>query len=136
MFVPTKAKWNSQRYLWCTSCTTSRLVLQFSFSPALFFLYLHFVPHLPSQDPSLIPIITIFLSWDPSRSPYVPSNPYAVLHITTGQGIFFLSLLLVMDAYSSSQFSHINYIFLLLIFPSLMFHDLQPSLSKTFYFVL
>ena len=96
----------------------------------LFSLYLHFVPCLPSQDPSLMPIITIFLSWDPSCSPYMPSNPYAILHITTGQGIFFLSLLLVMDAYSSSWFSRIDYIFLLLIFSSLMFHDLLPLLKQ------
>ena len=31
-------------------------------------------------------ITTIFLSWDPSLSPYVPSNPYAIPCITAGQG--------------------------------------------------
>ena len=36
-----------------------------------------------------------------------------------------------MDAYSSSQFSHIDYMFLLLIFPSLMFHDFPPLLSRS-----
>ena len=110
-------------------------MLRFSSSAALFSLYLHFIPHLPFWDPFFMPITTIFLSWDPSHLPYTPSNPYAVHYITTRQGIFFLSLLLVMDAYSSSQFSHIDYISLLLIFPSLMFHDLLPLLSRMFYFV-
>ena len=117
------------------NCIHGWHVLRFSSLAVLFSLYLHFMPHLLSQDPSLMPIITIFLSWDPSHSPYAPSNPYTIHCITTRQGIFFLSLLLVMDAYSSSQFSHIHYIFLLLISPSLMFHDLLPLLSRTFYFV-
>ena len=110
-------------------------LLQFSSLTVLFSLYLLFMPHLPSWGPSLTSIITIFLSWDLSCSMYVPSNSYTVHCITTGQGISFLSLLLVMDTYSSSRFSHINYVFLLLIFPSLMFHDLLPLLSRTFYLV-
>ena len=36
-----------------------------------------------------------------------------------------------MDTYSSSWFSHIDYMFLLLIFPSLTFHDLLPLLSRS-----
>ena len=78
-------------------------------------------------------IITIFLSWDLSHSLYVPSNPYTIPCITTGQGIFFTSLFLVMDAYSSSQFSHIDYVFLLLIFLSMIFYDFLLLLSRTFY---
>ena len=82
-----------------------------------------------------MPIIIIFLSWDLSHSPYAPSNPYTVPCITAGQGIFFASLFLVMDAYSSSRFSRIGYIFLLLIFFSMIFHDFPPLLSGTFYLV-
>ena len=78
----------------------------------------------------------IFLSWDLSHSPYMSSNPYAIPCITTGQGIFFTSLFLVMDAYSSSQFSRISYMFLLLIFLSMIFHDVLLLLSRTFYLVL
>ena len=78
------------------------LLLQFSSWAALFSSFLLFMPHLLSQGPFLTPIITIFLSWDLSHSPYTPSNPYTVSCITTGQGIFFASLFLVMDAYSSS----------------------------------
>ena len=66
------------------------------------FLISSFVPHLPSWGPFLMPIITIFLSWDLSHSLYMSSNPYTVPCITAGQGIFFASLCLVMDAYSSS----------------------------------
>ena len=110
-------------------------MLQLSSWAALFSLFLLFVPHLPSQGPSLTPIITIFLSWDLSHSLYVPSNPYTVLYIIAGQGIFFASLFLVMDAYSSSRFSRISYIFLLLIFLSMIFHDFLPLLSGTFYLV-
>ena len=80
-------------------------------------------------------IITIFLSWDLSHSLYTPSNPYAVPCIIARQGIFFASLFLVMDAYFSSQFSHISYILLLLLFPSLIFHDFLPLPSGTFYLV-
>ena len=65
----------------------------------------------------------------------MPSNPYAVPCITARQGIFFASLFLVMDAYSSSQFSHIGYVFLLLIFLSMIFHDVLLLLSETFYLV-
>ena len=111
------------------------VLLQFSSLAVLFSLYLLFVPCPPSQDPSLMPIIIIFLSWDPSCSLYALSNPYAVHCITTGQGISFSSLFLVMDAYSSSWFSHIDYVFLLLTFPSLMFHDFPPLLSRMFYLV-
>ena len=78
-------------------------------------------------------IITIFLSWDLSHSPYVPSNPYTVPCITAGQGIFFASLFLVMDTYSSSWFSRIGYVFLLLIFLSMIFHDVVLLLSGMFY---
>ena len=66
----------------------------------------------------------------------MPSNPYTVPCITARQGIFFASLFLVMDTYSSSQFSHIGYMFLLLIFLSMIFHDFLPLLSGMFYLVL
>ena len=111
-------------------------MLQFSSWVALFSLFLLFMPHLPSWSPFLTPIITIFLSWDLSHSPYVPSNPYTILCVIAGQGIYFASLFLVMDTYSPSQFSHIGYIFLLLIFFSMIFHDFLPLLSRTFYLVL
>ena len=110
-------------------------VLQFSSWAALFSLFLLFVPHLPSWGLFLTPIITIFLSWDLSHSLYTPSNPYAVPCIIAGQGIFFASLFLVMDTYFSSRFSHISYVLLLLIFPSLIFHDFLLLLSGTFYLV-
>ena len=77
--------------------------------------------YLPSQGPFLTSIITIFLSWDLSHSLYTPSNPYTIPCITAGQGIFFASLCFIMDAYSSSQFSCISYIFILLI---LLFHNI------------
>ena len=102
------------------------MVLWFSSWAALFSLFLLFVPHLPSWDAFLMPIIIIFLSWDLSHSPYAPSNPYTVPCITAGQGIFFASLFLVMDAYSSSRFSRISYICIPLT--HLLFHDI-PWLS-------
>ena len=40
-----------------------------------------------------------------------------------------------MDAYSSSQFSRISYMFLLLIFLSMIFHDVLLLLSRMFYLV-
>ena len=110
-------------------------LLRFSSWVALFSLFLLFMPHLPFQGPFLTPIITIFLSWDLSHSLYVPSNPYTILCIIAGQGIFFASLFLVMDTYSSSWFSCIGYVFLLLIFLSMIFHDFLPLLSRTFYLV-
>ena len=112
------------------------VMLQFSSWAVLFSLFLHFVLHLPSWGPFPMPIITIFLSWDLSHSPYTPSDPYAIPCITTRQGMFFTSLFLVMDAYSSSQFSRISYVFLLLIFLSMIFHDVLLLLSGTFYLVL
>ena len=81
-------------------------------------------------------IITIFLSWDPLHSPYAPSNPYAVPRITTGQGIPFAYCFLVMDTYSSSQFSHIGCVPLLLILSSMTFHDILFLFSGMFYLVL
>ena len=119
----------------CLNCTMG-VMLQFSSWAVLFSLFLLFMPHLPSWGPFLTPIITIFLSWDLLHSPYVPSNPYTVLCIIARQWMFFASLFLVMDAYSSSQFSHIGYIVLLLIFLSMIFHDFLPLLSKMFYLVL
>ena len=109
------------------------VILPFSSWAVLFSSFL--IPCLPSQGPFLTPIITIFLSWNLSHSPYALSNPYAIPCITTRQGIFSASLFLVMDAYSSSQFSHISYILLLLIFFSMIFHDFLLLLSGTFYLV-
>ena len=117
------------------NCTMG-VMLRFSSWAALFSSFLLFVPHLLSQGPFLTPIITIFLSWDLSHSPYMPSNPYTVPCITAGQGIFFASLFLVMDTYFSSRFSHISYVLLLLIFFSTIFHDFLLLLSRTFYLVL
>ena len=79
--------------------------------------------------------ITIFLSWDPSHSLYAPFNPYAIPCITTGQGVLFAYLFLVMDDYSSSRFSHICCVLLLLILLLMMFHDLLFLLSGMFYLI-
>ena len=110
-------------------------VLRFSFWVVLFSSFLLFVPCLLSQGPFLMLTITIFLSWDPSHSPYMLSNPYAVPSIIAGQGILFAYLFLVMDNYSSSRFSCIGCIFLLLIPLSMIFHDILFLLSRTFYLV-
>ena len=110
-------------------------VLWFSSWAVLFSSSRPFMPHLLSQGPFLMLIITIFLSWDPLHSPYVPSNPYAVPCITTRQGIPFAYRFLVMDTYSSSQFSCISCISLLLILFSMTFHDILFLLSGTFYLV-
>ena len=80
--------------------------------------------------------ITIFLSWDPLHSLYMLSNPYAIPSIIAGQGILFAYLFLVMDDYSSSQFSCISCILLLLILFSMIFHDVLFLLSRMFYLVL
>ena len=101
----------------------------------LFFSSLLFVPHLLSWGPFLMLTITIFLSWDPSHSPYVPSNPYAVPSIIAGQGILFAYRFLVMDDYSSSRFSRIGCVLLLFILFSMIFHDVLFLLSRTFYLV-
>ena len=101
----------------------------------LFSLSLLFVLCLLSRDPFVTLTITISLSWDPLHSPYAPFNPYAVPCITTGQGVLFAYLFLVMDDYSFSQFSRICCIFLLLILLSIMFHDLPFLLSGMFYLV-
>ena len=127
--LPWKSKKLSERWI-------RPYLLRFSSWAVPFSLFLLFMPHLPSWGPFLTPIITIFLSWDLSHSPYVPSNPYTIPCIIAGQGIFFASLFLVMDAYSSSQFSRISYVLLLFIFPSLIFHDFLLLLSRTFYLVL
>ena len=69
-------------------------MLRFSSWAVLFSSSHPFVPHLLSQSPFPMLIITIFLSWDLLHSPYAPSNPYTVPCITTGQRISFcLSLL-------------------------------------------
>ena len=116
------------------NCTMG-VMLRFSSLAVLFSLFLLFMPHLLFQGPFLTPIITIFLSWDLSHSPYATSNLYTVPCITAGQGIFFASLFLVMDTYSSSQFSHISCILLLLILFSMIFHDVLFLLSRMFYLV-
>ena len=117
------------------NCTTG-VMLRFYSWVALFSLSLLFVLHLLSQDPFVTLTITISLSWDPSHLPYTPFNSYAVPCITTGQGVLFAYLFLVMDDYSFSQFSHICCIFLLLILLSITFHDLPFLLSGMFYLVL
>ena len=110
-------------------------LLRFYSWVALFSLSLLFVLRLLSQNPSVMLTIIISLSWDPSHSPYAPFNPYAVPCITTGQGVLFSYLLLVIDDYSFSRFSHICCVFLLLIPLSIMFHDLPFLLSEMFYLV-
>ena len=112
------------------------VLLQFSSWVALFSSLLLFVPHLLSWGPFPMLTIIIFLFWDPSQSPYMPFNPYAVPYTTTGQGVLFAYLFLVMDDYSSSQFSRICCVLLLFIPLSMMFHDLPFLLSRTFYLVL
>ena len=116
------------------NCTTG-VMLRFSFWVALFSSSLLFVPRLLFQGPFLMLTITIFLSWDPPHSLFVLSNPYAVPNIIAGQGILFAYLFLVMDNYSSSQFSRISCILLLLILLSMIFHDILFLLSRTFYLV-
>ena len=126
-------------YVKCRPCcilTINGLLLWFSSWVVLFSLSLLFMPRLLSQGPFLMLTITIFLSWDPSHSPYALSNPYAIPSIITGQGILFAYLFLVMDDYSSSQFSRISCIFPLLILLSMTFHDILFLLSRTFYLVL
>ena len=93
------------------------------------------MPRLLFQGPFLMLTITISFSWDPSHSPCTLSNPYAVPNIIARQGILFAYLFLVMDNYSSSQFSHIGCILLLLILLSMIFHDILFLLSGTFYLV-
>ena len=110
-------------------------LLRFSFWVVLFFSSLLFVPCLLSWSPFLMLTITIFLSWNPSHSLYVLSNPYAVPSIITRQGILFAYLFLVMDDYSSSWFSCISCVLLLLILFSMIFHDVLFLLSGTFYLV-
>ena len=73
---------------------TIQWLLQFSSWVALFSLSLLFIPRLLSWGPFLMLTITIFLSWDPLCSPYVPSNPYTIPCITTRQRISFCLLLL------------------------------------------
>ena len=111
------------------------LLLRFYSWVALFSLSLLFMLHLLSWDPFVMLTITISLSWDPSHSPYAPFNPYAIPCITTGQGVFFVYLFLVMDDYSFSRFSRICCVLLLLILLSITFHDLPFLLSGTFYLV-
>ena len=86
-------------------------------------------------------ILLLCLSSLPSypRAPHIycmcPLTPMPFLVLLSDRGYPF-SFFSVMDAYSSSQCSHIDYVFLLLIYPSLMFHDFSPLLSRTFYLIL
>ena len=116
--------------LWTWSFLGLRMVqsmkywlLQFSSWIALFSSSLLFVPHLLSQGPFPMLTIIIFLSWDPSHSPYALSNPYTIPYTTTGQGTLFAYLFLVMDDYSFSRFSCICCMLLLLILFSMTFHS-------------
>ena len=111
------------------------IMLRFSSWVALFFSFPPFMPRLLSQGPFLMLTITIFLSWDPLHSLCAPSNPYAIPCITTGQGIFFAYHFLVMYNDSSSRFSHIGCVLLLLILFSIIFHDVLFLLSGTFYLI-
>ena len=117
------------------NCMTG-VMLRFSCWVVLFSLSLLFVLCLLSRDPFVTLTITIFLSWDPSHSLYAPFNPYTVPCTTTGQEVLFAYLFLVVDDYSSSQFSHICCILLLLILLSMMFHNLLFLLSGMFYLIL
>ena len=111
-------------------------VLRFSFWVVLFSSFLPFMPCLLSWGPFPLLTIIIFLSWDPSHSPYAPSNPYTIPYTTTRQGTLFTYLFLVMNDYFFSRFSHICCVLLLLILLSMMFHDIPFLLSRTFYLVL
>ena len=111
-------------------------LLQFYSWVVLFSLSLLFVLRPLSQGPFVMLTISISLSWDPSHSPYMPFNPYVISCITTGQGVFFVYLFLVMDNFSFSRFSRICCMLLLLILLSITFHDLLFLLSGTFYLVL
>ena len=68
---------------WCRRCRCYNSLLGLCSFPHL---VLSRYVHLLSWGPFLMLIITIFLSWDPSHSPYAPSNPYAVPCITARQG--------------------------------------------------
>ena len=105
-------------------------MLQFSSLVQLFFSSYHFTLPLLSQYSLLTTIITTFSSWDHLLSLYKLSNPYTVFCATTRQEILF-SLLLVMDDYSSNQFSHISYVFHLFIDYSYTFHDFPFPYSAT-----
>ena len=126
-----------QGYSTCLCCCLQMwMMLRFSSWVVLFSSSLLFVLRLLSRDPFVMLTITISLSWDPSHSPYAPFNPYTIPCITTGQGVLFAYLFLVMDDYSFSRFSHIRCMFLLLILLSITFHDLPFLFSRTFYLVL
>ena len=70
-------------------------MLWFSSWEVLFSSSLLFMLHLLSQGPFLMLTITIFLSWDPSHSPHMLSNPYTISSIITGQGILFVTVSLL-----------------------------------------
>ena len=135
--------WNCSRNLAIPSTPNSlpfssqiqQKLLRFYSWVTLFSLSPLFMLHLLSWDPFVMLTITTSLSWDPLLSPYTPFNPYAVPCTTTGQGVLFTYLFLVMDDYSFSQFSCICCVFLLLILLSITFHDLPFLLSRTFYSV-
>ena len=103
------------------------IMLWFPSSVQHFSLFLHSMLHPPSQDFFPTTTITISSSWDHLPSLYELSNPYVILHATTGQEISFL-LLLVMDDYSSNWFSHISYVFHLF--------NIVPILSMTFHLLI
>ena len=65
-----------------------------------------------------------------------PLTPMLFLALLPDRGIPFAYHFLVMDAYSSSQFSHISCVLLLLILFSMTFHDILFLLSGMFYLVL
>ena len=133
---------DSSNQQWCSSGFAMHhlhfkpLLLWFSSWIALFSSSLPFMPHLLSRDPFSMLTIIIFLSWDPSHSLYMPSNPYAIPYTTTRQGALFAYLFLVMDDYSFSWFSHICCMLFLLILLFMTFHDVPFLLSRTFYLVL
>ena len=89
------------------------VLLQFSSWVALFSSSLPFIPCLLSQGPFPMLTTIIFLSWDPSHSPYGPSNPYAIPYTTIGQGTLFpyVSLLSILTQWnillSFVMFSHL-----------------------------
>ena len=116
------------------NCMTG-VMLQFSSWAALFSSSCPFVPHLLSQGPFLMLIITISLSGTPYIHHMCPLTPTLFLALLPDREYPFAYHFLVTDTYSSSQFSRIGCIPLLLILFSMTFHDILFLLSGTFYLV-
>ena len=114
------------------------IMLWFSSLVLLFFLSLHYMLPLLSQDSSHIAITIIFLSWDCFPLPNVHFNPYAVhLYYQTGDTSFTLS-----HEHFYNQFSHISYMiyyspwFLMLLWLSVLTQQVFLKVYKILHMYL